>query len=363
MDGRIIRVGIAGQGRSGFDIHARWLRTVPEQYKIVAVADLMAERRAQAKAELGCRVYKTYEEMLKAGGFDLFVNATPSYLHPKGAIAALNAGYHTVCEKPSATRVADFDKMVAAARKSGKVFAPFQNSRFQPAFAKIREVLASGVLGGLVHARINYSGFGRRWDWQTKQELWGGNINNTGPHPLDMAVVLFGERVPEVYAKLWSGPSSFGDADDFSMVVLHGRNAPTIEVFVSSYLAYPLGDIFSVNGTQGGLCGNFQTLKWRYFDPAKAPKQKLMTGWSDRRMYNSESLPWVEAEWKLDIPDVFQTISKGFYDNVYNALVNKGKLEVRLDQVRRQVFVLEESHRQNPLPKMVAKKALLKKMA
>ena len=363
MDGTIIRVGIAGQGRSGFGIHARWLREAPKQYQIVAVADLIPERRAQAKAELGCRTYRHYEDMLKAGGFDLFVNATPSHLHPKAALAGLQAGFHTVCEKPSAVKVADFDRMAAAARKSGKLLAPFQNSRFQPAFMKIREILASGVLGSLVHARLSYSSFARRWDWQTRQEFWGGNLNNTGPHPLDMAVVLFGERTPEVFAKLWSGPNSFGDADDFSMVVLHGKNAPTVEVFVSSYLAYPQGDLFCVNGTRGGLTGSFQSLKWRFFDPAKAPKQKLMPGWSCKRAYNSESLPWVEQSWKLEIPDLFQAISKGFYDNVYDALVRKGKLEVRLDQVRRQVFVLEEAHRQNPLPRRAAKKAALKKRA
>jgi len=39
MESRIIRVGIAGYGRSGGDIHARWLRQAPQQYKIVGVAD------------------------------------------------------------------------------------------------------------------------------------------------------------------------------------------------------------------------------------------------------------------------------------------------------------------------------------
>ncbi|MFO7535784.1 MAG: hypothetical protein R6X19_08925 [Kiritimatiellia bacterium] len=50
MDGKVIRVGIAGQGRNGFDIHARWLRTVPAQYQIVAVADLPPELPAKLAA-------------------------------------------------------------------------------------------------------------------------------------------------------------------------------------------------------------------------------------------------------------------------------------------------------------------------
>jgi scyllo-inositol 2-dehydrogenase (NADP+) len=363
MNGKIIKVGIAGQGRSGYDIHARWLRTVPQQYQITAVADLMPERRAQAKAELGCSVYKNHEAMLKAGGFDLFINALPSFLHPKGTIQALRAGYHAVCEKPSAVKLADFDKMLDAADKSRKILAPFQNSRFQPAFIKIQEILASGAIGKLVNARISYSGFARRWDWQTKQELWGGNINNTGPHPLDMAVVLFGERPFEVFARLASGPGSFGDADDFALVVMYGKNAPTVEVIVSSYMAYPQGDTFSINGTRGGITGNSQSLKWRFFDPAKAPRRKLMKGWSDKRAYNSEPLPWVEETWTCAIPDLFQSLSRGFYDGLYHAIVNKGKLTITHEQVRRQVFILEECHRQNPLPKLAAKLAALKKKA
>jgi scyllo-inositol 2-dehydrogenase (NADP+) len=356
MDGNIIKVGIAGQGRSGFEIHARWLRTVPHQYQIVAVADLLPERRKQAQQEFGCRVYKTHLDMIRAGGFDLFINALPSNLHPLGSIQALTAGYHTVSEKPCAVKVADFDKIVAASRKSGKSLMPFQNSRFQPAFIKIRELLDSGLLGDLIHARLSYSGFGRRWDWQTRQDLWGGNLNNTGPHPMDMAIMLFGERSPQIYAKLVSGPGSFGDADDFALVVLHGPKAPTIEVLVSSYLAFPQGDTFSINGTRGGMAGNFTALKWRYYDPAQAPKQKLMKGWSHNRTFCNETLSWTEDSWKCEIPDLFQTLSGAFYNNVHEVILKKAQPVVTLAQVRRQVAALEACHRQNPLPKLAAKK-------
>jgi len=357
MAEQIIKVAIAGQGRSGFDIHARWLRTVPHQFQIVAVADLLPERRHQARQEFGCRVYQDYKDMLRAGGFDLFINALPSFLHPLGSIQALNAGYHTVSEKPSAVKVADFDKMAAASRKSGKRLMPFQNSRFQPAFIKIRELLDSGLLGELIHARLSYSGFARRWDWQTRQDLWGGNLNNTGPHPMDMAIMLFGERTPKVYAKLASGPGSFGDADDFALVVLHGPKAPTIEVAVSSYLAYPQGDCFSINGTRGGIAGNFTALKWRYYDPAKAPKQKLMKSWSDHRAYCNEQLSWIEDTWTCEIPDLFQKLSGAFYNNVHDVILKKAQPVVTLAQVRRQVAALEACHQQNPLPKLAAKKA------
>ena len=44
----------------------------------------------------------------------------------------------------------------------------------------MQEVIASGVLGEIVHIRSSWSGFQRRWDWQTRQDLWGGSLLNTG---------------------------------------------------------------------------------------------------------------------------------------------------------------------------------------
>ena len=51
----------------------------------------------------------------------------------------------------------------------------------------------------------------------------------------------------------------------------------------------------------------------------------------------------------------FQELSKAFYDNVYDVIVNGAKPVVTVDEVRRQVAVMEECHRQNPLPRMKRK--------
>lgn len=352
-----IRVAIAGQGRSGFDIHARWLRQDAGRYKIVAIADAMRERRTQSAAEFGCKTYGDWRETLRAGGFDLFVNSLPSPLHPSVSIEALRHGYHVVCEKPLAVRVADFDQVVAEARKARRLFAPFQNSRFYPFFQKMLEVIASGRLGQILHVNIVWGNFARRWDWQTRQDLLGGNLNNTGPHPLDQAVVLFGPRMPEVSSCLVSGPNTLGDADDLAMVTLSGKGSPRIDVTVSSYLAYPVADMYNVCGTRGGMAGGPKGLRWKWFDPAKAPRITMLKSWSDHRKYCGETLPWQEEAWSLpEGHDDFLHNSGQFYGNVYEALTCGQKLVVQPAEVRRQVAVLEACHRQNPLPKLAVKK-------
>ena len=352
MKDRIVRVAVLGQGRSGCGIHVKWLRQ-DERFRVVAVADLMPERH-DAAAEIDAKAYGEFRELLhdRALEVDLVVNALPSDLHPAGTIAALESGRHVMTEKPAAVRVADLDRMIAAAKKADRRLLFFQNSRFNPGFVKLREVLASGKLGELIHARISYSGFARRWDWQASQEHWGGNLNNTGPHPLDMAVVLFGERTPSVFSRLASD-NPFGDADNFATVSLYGNGAPLIEVLVSSFLAYPQGDQFNLSCTRGGLAGSTTQLRWKYFNPGDAPPRESMAhAWSEQRTYNSEKLPWVEESWSDTSGDeLFHQLSRGVYDNVYDVLARGAEPVITHDQVRRQVGVLEECHRQNPLPK------------
>lgn len=350
----IIRVGIAGQGRSGYSIHAAWLKQAPKKYKIVAVSDPNPEMRAGAVKEFGCRVYRDYPGLIQDQEVELFINALPNLLHPQGTIDALKGGKHVVCEKPLAIKVKDFDKMVATAKKSRRVLAPFQNSRFHAAFEKVQEVIASGKLGEIVYIRINSSNFSRRWDWQTLQEYWGGNLNNTGPHLMDQAVVLFGNRAPQVHCRMGSF-NPWGDADNFCAVRLYGKNAPVIDVQLSSFQAYPQGPMYHVEGTQGGLAGGVNELNWRYFNPRQAPGHSQRGKWVQNRAYCKEELKWKEESWTLPKSLSGDYRSRRFYDNVYDVLVNKGKLLITLPEVRRQITAIEECHRQNRLPRMKKK--------
>lgn len=58
---KTIRVGIAGQGRSGYNIHANWLKKAGEQYQITAVADQLQGRRDDAEKEFGAKLTPTGE--------------------------------------------------------------------------------------------------------------------------------------------------------------------------------------------------------------------------------------------------------------------------------------------------------------
>lgn len=352
---KVIRVGLGGYGRSGCDIHTAWLREDQERFRIVAVADQIPKRRSEARKEWNCRTYDDYRKLLRKEKLDLFINSLPSSLHSEGTCEAFRAGNNVICEKPMGRNVKEFDAMVKASKEANKVFMPFQNSRFYAFFAKMREILDSGILGDVLHIRMVWGGFARRWDWQTLQKHGGGNLLNTGPHPMDHAVVLLKGKKPKLCCQMKSIQPFGGDAEDYCNVILHGRNLPTIEVVISSYIAYPMGDQINVQCTHGGLAGGTGTLRWRYFDPAKAPRHKLWKPWSKERGYCSEALPWVEDKWDAtaDEANGFRYNSRAFYNNVYDVLVNSGQPVIKLSEVRRQIELIEECHRQNRLPRRV----------
>lgn len=352
--GKRLRVGIIGQGRSGRDIHAHALTgRLSDLFEIVAVADVLQDRRDRAAKELGCRASTNYRDLLDPKGVDLVVNASPSHLHVPITREALAKGCNVLCEKPFARRARDVDAMITAARRSRTFLAVYQQSRFAPYFQKIREVIDSGVLGRIVEVKISWSGFSRRWDWQTLQAYNGGSLLNTGPHPMDQALQLIGtDAMPRVFA-LFDRAVTWGDAEDHVKIVLSRPGRPTIDMEISACNPHNLYN-YQVFATQGGLTGTTHHLEWKWFDPAKAPAQRLIREPLPGPSYCTETLPWQTASWDLGRSDgeLFDDMAEAFYRNLYAALTEGAPLAVPLEHVRLQIAVIEECHRQNPLSKM-----------
>ena len=345
-----LKVGIIGQGRSGRNIHARTMELMKDRYEIAAVADPLADRRESAMKDLGCEAFADVEGMLsKRKDLDLVINASPSHLHIPLTEQALKAGFNVISDKPFARRVADVDRVVSLARKTGKTLAVFQQSRFAPYFQQVREVVDSGVLGRIVMVKIFFNGYARRWDWQTLRKMDGGNLLNTGPHPLDQALHFIGrDAMPEVFCAM-DRVNTSGDAEDHVKLILRRKGCPMVDLEISSCSHYnPF--TYQVYGSQGSLAGTMSHIDWKYFKPEEAPPLKLIEGPMPNRAYCSEQLIWHEEKW--DTPEeaaknMFDYMATRLYGNVYDAIVSGAEFEVKLEQVRQQIAVIEEAHRQN----------------
>ena len=337
-----VRVGIAGQGRSGWGIHAKTIGGLPEKFRVVAVSDPLAERQEQARNELSCRAYPDFSELLADDEVEVVVVSSPNRLHAEYSQRALAAGKHVVCEKPFALTVAEADGTIAAARAAGKHVIPFQNRRYEPQFQKLREVIASGVLGELLLVRLAAHSFGRRWDWQTLLEFGGGQLANNGPHALDQAMHFVGPGEIRLFADLRNGLSS-GDAEDHAKVTMKGESGPTVDVEVSTVAAYAQ-DRWTIFGTSGGLNGSARGLKWRYVDWSKMPPRTVDKRPTPDRSYNREQLEWIEETWEA--PSKAVSENELFYRDLYRTLREGAPPAIKAEEARRYVTVLERCRAQ-----------------
>jgi len=214
----------------------------------------------------------------------------------------LERGFNVLCEKPLARKASDVDKLIKASEKSGKLIAIYQQSRFAPYFRKVKEIVDSGDLGRTVQISIAFNGFARRWDWQCIQDYNGGNLLNTGPHPLDQALrFLDYDGMPNVMCRM-DRANTFGDAEDYMKLILTAPDRPLIDIEISSCCAYK-NFTYNVQGTNGGLQASMEHIDWKYFKPAEAPVQKLISTPLAKEdgipEYCREKLTWYENSWNV----------------------------------------------------------------
>ena len=343
-----IRVGIIGLGRSGWDIHVKYLHTIPDLFTIAAVADTIVDRADAAAAELGCRAYHDAESLIADPGLDLIVVATFNPDHARHAVMALRAGKHVLCEKPFGLTAADVDAMAAAAKEAGRIVTPFQQRHYEQDFNKVREICDSGILGEIVLVRLCRHSFGRRWDWQTSRSMAGGNLNNNGPHLIDHAMTLFGDVDPdEVWAEA-GGYLRSGDAEDHLRFILRGRGRPTVEAELSNVWACP-NERWTVVGTRGGLHGSLKHLEWKWTDFGSLPERPLDLTPSPDRTFGQETLEWKTGSWDDDTGEANlgggapppPGITEAFYRNFHKVLTAGAAPTLSLEQARRRVALMD----------------------
>lgn len=354
---RVLQVGIIGQGRSGYSIHARALKNKTGAYRIAAVSDPDEGYRKRAEEEFGCDAYDDYKRLLERKDLDLIVNASPSHLHVPLTKEFLAAGFNVVCEKPLARTAEEVDELIAAAEKAGKLLTVFQQSRFLPGYQEIVRLIRSGKFGRVVQVSVAFNSFARRWDWQTLQANNGGSLLNTGPHPLDQILNLIGAPdMPEIRCYM-DRVNTFGDAEDYVKLLMRWKDRAIVDMEISSCDAFPPVQ-YRIQTQYGGITGNSTQLKWKYFDPEKAPKQQLirtpLKHPDGTPAYGSETLPWVEGEWSLpeEQRNTFEYACSTYYDRLHESIVNGAAPDVTPQQVRNQIAIIEECHRQNPLSRL-----------
>lgn len=149
-----VTVAIAGLGNRGRETYAPYARKFPEEMQIVAVADLIPERVAEAAQAYGIppeRCFDSAEAMLKKERLaDAMLICTPDRCHAPHAVPALRKGYHVLLEKPIAPTPEECEAVLASARKSNRHIVVCHVLRYTPFYRELKRLMDTGIIGETV---------------------------------------------------------------------------------------------------------------------------------------------------------------------------------------------------------------------
>ena len=247
-----INVAVVGYGMAGKVFHAPLVHGVTG-LKLHTIVSSKPETVLADWPEVVVR--PTLDDALADPDIHLVVIATSNTSHHPLAKAALLAGKHVVVDKPCTVTLAETEDLLKVAQQTGCMLTVFQNRRWDADFLTLKEVLASGQLGRIVHLESHFDRFRpdvpNRW---RDQDLPGSGLwHDLGAHVVDQALQLFG--VPDdLMVDLACQRDGAVVHDYFHAVLRFDSTHPGLRVVLhAGALVGRPAPRFAVHGTQGSF--------------------------------------------------------------------------------------------------------------
>lgn len=215
-----VRIAILGYGKRGA-IYAHYASRHPEQFEVVAVAEIDPVKREIAKKAHQCPVFENWQDMLASSlKADIIAVATQDKDHPEHAVACMEKGFDVLLEKPIATTEEGCKQILVASEQYARKVIVCHVLRYTPFYSKVKEIVDSGTLGDVLAV---YTSENVGYYHQSHSFVRGpwGNKDESCPmilakccHDMDLLYWLVGKKCEKV--------ASFGSLSYFKE-----ENAPT----------------------------------------------------------------------------------------------------------------------------------------
>lgn len=163
----------------------------------VTVFEPEEKRRKILEQELKIPVHGDETEAFAVRPDIVFV-CSPTALHMPQAIRAVEAGAHVFLEKPLSHTTERAEELRKKAERGRRIVMTGCNMRFHPGPTTVKRLLASGVIGTPIAARIMYSGYLPAWrPQQDYRKSYSASPEQGGVvldciHEIDLALWYFG---------------------------------------------------------------------------------------------------------------------------------------------------------------------------
>ena len=265
-----IRLGILGFGNIGKVHTDNIIGGKCPSVELAAICDHKEARLEEAKEKApNAKLFTSYEEMLKSGEIDSVLIAVPHYDHPRFAIMAMQAGIHTLVEKPAGVYTKQVKEMNEIAKGCDVVFGLMMNQRTNCIYRKMREIVKSGELGEIRRTNLIITDWYRpqiyynSGDWRaTWSGEGGGVLLNQCPHNLDLWQWICGMPT-KIEAKLHFGKWHDIEVEDDVSAYCEYANGAT-GVFVTTTGDTPGTNRFEITFEKGKLIAeNNKLTMWK----------------------------------------------------------------------------------------------------
>lgn len=249
-----INFAIIGCGR----IAQRHSEHIKNNGKLVAVCDIDKSKADDMAQKYECQVFYNTLDLLNSGiDIDVVSVCSPNGLHAEHSIAALNAGYHVLCEKPMAINLDDCGEMLKAAERNNKRLFAIKQNRFNPPVAAVKEAIDKGIFGKIYSVQLNCF-WNRNEDyyansWKGTKEMDGGTLYTQFSHFIDLLYWIVGDVKRSFALTANFAHTGIIEFEDTGVVALEFNNGAigTINYTVNSYNKNMEGSltIFAEKGT------------------------------------------------------------------------------------------------------------------
>ena len=145
-----VTFAILGMGDRG-TVYASKILLHPEEAEVVAVADLRQERLDKVCKYISLpqdRIFHSAEALLAQPKLaDIMIVASQDSQHCAHAVAAMEAGYDILLEKPIASKLEDVVTIAKTAKRLGRRVLVCHVLRYTVFYKEIRRLLKNGVIG------------------------------------------------------------------------------------------------------------------------------------------------------------------------------------------------------------------------
>ncbi len=193
-----VRVLVVGLGHMGLS-HAKAYHNL-DGFELAGLCTRSVKSRTDLPAEYAdVPRFEDYAEALVTAKPDAVSINTWSNTHADFAVAAMEAGAHVFIEKPLAETVADAERVVATAERTGRKVVVGYILRHHPSWTKLVELARTLGKPLAMRMNLNQQSTGEAWGWHKNLMKSLSPIVDCGVHYVDIMCLITGAKPVRVH--------------------------------------------------------------------------------------------------------------------------------------------------------------------